>query len=275
MYERLPAFAPGSPLDLPPARAYGQAPSDLDIEFGWQNRPALVTTVLAQCCERDDASAEARQEAAWSLPLGRRIVRLLQIVELSTGSDALPLTLRCLNGSCGQPFEIALGFAPLLASAPATEPGADMIPFPLGNTTTVALRLPTGRDQSTWQKQTYATVREATAAIVHSLLTNPPTELIIAPEYLDPIAAAMEEADPLVAFYVVTQCPNCSSSVDVPIDLEQVSLQKLAGLRRILLREIHALATRYGWSEDEILALSSVRRAEYLRLIAEAEETLP
>ena len=40
---------------------------------------------------------------------------------------------------------------------------------------------------------------------------------------------------------------------------------------RRLLGEVHALASAYGWSQEEILALGSQRRAAYMRLIAGEE----
>ena len=36
---------------------------------------------------------------------------------------------------------------------------------------------------------------------------------------------------------------------------------------RRLLWEVHTLAAAYGWSEGETLALSSSRRANYIRLV--------
>ncbi len=37
--------------------------------------------------------------------------------------------------------------------------------------------------------------------------------------------------------------------------------------RRRLLRDVHALATRYHWSEEAILRLPIPRRSEYLALL--------
>lgn len=34
-----------------------------------------------------------------------------------------------------------------------------------------------------------------------------------------------------------------------------------------LLQEVHRLASSYGWSEEQILALSATRRAHYLALV--------
>ena len=36
---------------------------------------------------------------------------------------------------------------------------------------------------------------------------------------------------------------------------------------RRLLREVHALASAYGWTESEILSLSTTRRHAYLEMV--------
>lgn len=258
--------------ELPPPRPFGRHRADLDLDFGQTDRAALVTSLLALCCEEAAAPSPARTDAAWQLPVGVRIARLGRIVALSTESETLPVMLRCPHDDCRQPFETSLPLAELTDAAPgeATEP--DIIPFPLDGEQRLALRRPTGRDQSAWQVETYPSAEAATEAIIRSLLLPPHAATPLAPEQLTRLAATMEEADPLVALRAATTCPECGRAVDLPVDLELTALQTLAALRRSLLREIHTLATRYGWSEEAILAIPTARRAEYRRLIADEEE---
>ena len=49
-------------------------------------------------------------------------------------------------------------------------------------------------------------------------------------------------------------------------DIATVLWTELAGLARSLIEEVDALASAYGWSEREILALSGRRRRAYLEL---------
>lgn len=266
--------APDRLRELPPPRPFGRhrADLDLDLDFGRADRAGLVTAVLALCCEEAAAPSPTRTEAAWQLPVGVRIARLGRIVTLSTESETLPVTLRCPHDECQQPFETSLPLAELADTAPGDSGDTGIIPFPLGAEQRLALRRPTGRDQSVWQVEAYPSADAATEAIIRSLLLPPHTAVPLAPEQLARLAATMEEADPLVAFRAATMCPECGRAVELPVDLELTALQTLAALRRSLLREIHALATRYGWSEEEILAIPAARRAEYRRLIAEEEE---
>jgi hypothetical protein len=81
------------------------------------------------------------------------------------------------------------------------------------------------------------------------------------------VADAMATHDPLVAFAVSCACPACGTARDHPVDLEAAVLARLGARRRSLLRELHTLASRYGWTESEILAVAPARRAQYLALI--------
>jgi hypothetical protein len=83
----------------------------------------------------------------------------------------------------------------------------------------------------------------------------------------------MEDFDPLVSFRVNTQCPHCGYAIDTPLDLEALALDQLHRTQRAFLRDVHQLATRYGWSEADTLAVPAWRRAHYLRLIADAEDS--
>ncbi|MNH45016.1 hypothetical protein D3C79_1073420 [compost metagenome] len=77
----------------------------------------------------------------------------------------------------------------------------------------------------------------------------------------------MAAADPLVALAVACECPACGAASEVPIDLDGTALARLAARQRGLLREVHCLASRYGWSEAQVMALPPTRRAQYLALI--------
>jgi hypothetical protein len=86
-------------------------------------------------------------------------------------------------------------------------------------------------------------------------------------DFIHGLDAALEEFDPLVAFSVRAGCTQCGVETSSPIDLEVLALRELEQMQARLLREIHRLASRYHWSESEVLGLSPERRARYLRLI--------
>ncbi|MEO6408206.1 MAG: hypothetical protein ABIO45_05570, partial [Burkholderiaceae bacterium] len=83
------------------------------------------------------------------------------------------------------------------------------------------------------------------------------------------LSQAIAALDPLVTFSARCTCPACGAPSEVTVDLEALALGLLHTRQQGVLREVHVLASRYGWSEEEVLAVPSVRRAQYLSLIDE------
>lgn len=81
--------------------------------------------------------------------------------------------------------------------------------------------------------------------------------------------AFLEAMSPEVAVDAAVQCPECGAARKVALE---PYLRTLFDVSDILI-EVHALASRYHWSENEILALPQGRRTRYLELIAEAPST--
>ena len=63
-------------------------------------------------------------------------------------------------------------------------------------------------------------------------------------------------------------CPACEHSWSVLFDITTFVWAEISSLARRLLREVHILATAYGWHEADILAMSAIRRQFYLELVA-------
>jgi hypothetical protein len=61
-------------------------------------------------------------------------------------------------------------------------------------------------------------------------------------------------------------CPECRHVWTTPFDAVSYLWAEIDGWARRVLREVHTLATAYGWPESDILALSPTRRAAYLDL---------
>ena len=78
----------------------------------------------------------------------------------------------------------------------------------------------------------------------------------------------MAEADPQADIELDLSCPACGHGWAATARRRRLPL---AGARRLggaALREVHALAWRYGWSERTILALPRRRRrGAYLELV--------
>ena len=234
-------------------RPFGAA-ADLDLDFGNPDRPFLVTGLLAQCAENGDP------EFWWSQPVGSRTAALLHLVGVTDASAReLSFSARCGESNCGEPFEFALSLRALLESPH----DAACIEAPLDGDRRVRLRRATGDDLRQWRVLTLDSRAQATRTMLDSLLLEGEVRVEDVPR----LARTLAECDPLVALSVLCPCPACGADNDIPIDLEAVALARLERHRRALLQEIHALASRYGWTEAEILALPRARRAHYMALI--------
>jgi hypothetical protein len=72
--------------------------------------------------------------------------------------------------------------------------------------------------------------------------------------------------DPLGYVEIVGECPDCRGELRAEFDLVANWLSRLKTDSDILIEEIHLLASRYHWTEGEILRLPVARRQRYLEL---------
>ncbi len=233
-------------------RGFGEA-ADLALEFGRPDRPAIVTELLARCAAPHDAGHW------WAQPVGARTAALMRVAAASDGARAWPLSSRC--SGCGETFEFELPLQALVDSAPAP---ARVLELPLADRPAWRARRPTGRDLQHWRAAAWASRRDAVAAMLDALTVEGPSPDV---EDEPALAAALSALDPLVACEVGCACPACALPQSVPVDLEAMALQRLAACQRAVLLDVHRLATHYGWSEAEVLAVPAPRRRRYLALI--------
>jgi hypothetical protein len=83
------------------------------------------------------------------------------------------------------------------------------------------------------------------------------------------IAAAMAQADPQADVELALSCPACQHDWQASFDIVSFLWQELHRWAQGLLRDIHVMASAYGWSEAEILAMSGQRRSLYLEMIGQ------
>jgi len=77
----------------------------------------------------------------------------------------------------------------------------------------------------------------------------------------------MSAADPLAEILLQFACPACGAVREQALDLPGFLWAELEAFAKRMLAEIHMLASAYGWSESEILALSDRRRAAYVQMV--------
>lgn len=80
------------------------------------------------------------------------------------------------------------------------------------------------------------------------------------------LAEQLEAADPLASIGFDVACPACAHAWQASFDAAGALWTCVQVAAERLLAEIDALAQRYGWSEQQILALAPTRRRAYLQL---------
>jgi hypothetical protein len=216
-----------------------------------------------------------------SLTVGRRDAILLDLFERLFGDTATALA-GCPN--CGEQLEFDVPLAEIRIPAPDDRPARFTLTW-AGRE--IAYRLPRTQDLATlgaesWNHTVGAEPRNHSVdAAARSLAERcilsihdadgTPRDLSLAGEAaaaLDAaIAAAVADADPQAVVTLTFDCPSCALHWQSPFDIVEFLWRRLDVSVRGLLREVHVLASHYGWSEREIVSLAPRRRRHYLELI--------
>jgi hypothetical protein len=209
------------------------------------------------------AGPETDRNLLGSLNIGARDRRLLKLRESCFGTRMTGL-MSCKQ--CGEELEIELTTTELLAleSTQSTDLVAQ------GDDYEVRLRLPDSHDllkiadvmpDRAERMLLQACVVSATvggAGIAPDLL---PSALVAA------AARRLGDAEPFADLQLTFTCMSCGHRGQAPFDIVPFLWLELDAWAERALREVHVLASAYGWGEREILALSPLRRAQYLRML--------
>lgn len=244
-------------------RAFGAA-CDLDVDFV-APRPYVVSAVLARCATDEDT--------AWQWTVPQRTQALLAVARAG-GIDAVTALARCPREGCAETLELTLELESFV-----TDDAPERCAFSDGSDA-FELRVPTGADQRGWLESALPfsgrdRVRVASSTMAASLVASVNGKPVdydfeLPPTTLESVERELEACDPITALDVAASCPACGDAVDVEIDLEGLILDALARTQREMLDSVHRLASRYHWSERDVLALPQWRRAYYLAAIAGA-----
>lgn len=211
---------------------------------------ALDRSVLAA----QVAGVPANQAA--DLPLGERN-RVLARLYLEHFGDALEGYTQCAE--CGEKLEFHFDLHQV-ADAPTLEASELVV---VGRW---KFRLPTSRALA----MAINGGEEATAG--HRLLAQCLEEPgDAAPGWSEEEMAAIEEklaeADSLAEIQIGFKCPACGANFEEALDVGSFLWSEIESAARLLFDDIHLLASAYGWTEDEVLRLSPMRREAYVRRV--------
>lgn len=86
-------------------------------------------------------------------------------------------------------------------------------------------------------------------------------------EVVAAVTEYMDRLDPQANLRLDLSCPACRHEWQQIFDIVSFFWSEIKAWAERLLHEVHTLASAYGWSEAEILALSPWRREVYLRMV--------
>ena len=217
-----------------------------------------VTLLLGRCAE---VGGETGPDAARALSAGDRVALLLELQRLLAG-DSLPCVLDCPWSDCRERLELALEVGDLLTACDVVGPTHELV---FGREC-LEFRLPTGADE---ELAAHIAIQDGPAAaadeLVRICLVDPP--LNPGPELEAALGTAIADVDPHAEISLALRCPVCERDGMVAFDAASYLWRDLDGRLARLDHDVHVLASRYGWSEAEILALGERRRTRYLELV--------
>lgn len=126
------------------------------------------------------------------------------------------------------------------------------------------VRAPSLRDLAAVAAQTDA--RQAARALL-ARCTLAGDLALIDDAALRQVEDALEALDPQADLVLALQCVACGHAGGAQLDAGALLWEEIEAHARVLLGEVHRLASAYGWSEAQILSLSPARRASYLAMV--------
>jgi len=187
-------------------------------------------------------------------PLGRRN-RALAELHCSCFGSTLQACTAC--PSCSEKMEFEMDVRTLMSEAPNSGATIEVD----GRT----FRLPTSRDVAAATREPDP-VAAANRLLLHCMMGADDSPNW-SEEELERVGDKMALADPMAEFRLSLLCPACNQRWDETLDIAGFLWAEIDARARRLLWEIHTFASAYGWTEAEVLSLSTARRARYLEMI--------
>ena len=213
------------------------------------------------------ACPELELDTLASLSIGERDARLLLLREWMFGTR-LKNMASCPE--CSGPAEWECDIADIRVQhiqhdAPSKELRLEQdefsIRFRLPNSLDMLSVIAEGSEQANPAKLLASCIIEAQADGKDCSVVDLPEKVIHA------LSLRMETEDPQADVRMVLNCPYCSHQWEVNFDIMSYFWMEIDSWAKRLVQDIHILAREYGWSEQDILDMSAVRRQIYLGMV--------
>jgi len=229
-------------------------------ETGQDRSPAeRALALLAAAC------STVSPETLAELSIGQRDARLLRLREWAFGSQ-LAGVADCPQ--CGERVEMRFAVDDIITSGEIEPPGPlsldvedyDLI-FRLPNSSDLMAAPRGGERNAIKQALVERCVLQAGHQGAEIEAAQLPDNVIAA------ISRRMAVADPQADIQLALDCPACGRGWRATFDIVSFFWREIGAWAGRVLREVHILASAYGWREDYILAMSPWRRQIYLDMV--------
>lgn len=220
-------------------------------------RRALL--LLAAACPEQSPDELAK------LVIGRRDARLLMLRELIFGPR-----LTCVTAcpSCGERLEFNVKVTDIRMAA--AEPADEELHLTLDDYL-IDFSLPCTFDlEEVYSCPDRKSAREALLQRCIRSVRHQKNEITIErlPAHVrEAVVRRIAEHDPQADTQLSLTCPGCDHRWQALFDIVSFFWSELEALAIRILREVHLLASAYGWREEDILAMSPLRRQLYLGMV--------
>lgn len=206
-----------------------------------------------------------RSAADWAeVSIGRRDEQLLRLRQEWFGTR-LETVAECPQ--CGASLDIAFQTTDIVANSSPSDQKKLAISF---KEYELSFRLPVSTDLIAIGRSSNLDTRQVLLerCIGRASYRGNDVALTTVPEdVVSVVIEAMSAADPHADVKISVTCATCNHVWPITFDILSHLWEEIDEWAQSIFHEIHILASAYGWSEQEILEMSAVRREAYLSLI--------
>ena len=204
-----------------------------------------------------------KSAAEWAnVSVGERDRQLLRLREQLFG-PTVEATTRCPK--CGNELELTFTARDLESTVVATQ-GDERLKVIAGEYE-IDYRLPTTADLleiASGSGQSLTVLLDRCVVARHR--DGPVQSTDLPPAVIEKLSTSMTEADPYAEIQIAMDCAGCSHRWSMVFDVVSYLWGEIEDWAERLLRDVHSLASAYGWSERDIVGMSALRRRLYLEL---------
>ncbi len=214
------------------------------------------------------ACSDLATDDLFSMSIGKRDASLLDLRDLIFGP-----TINCLECCPGCRVPLELSFRSSDLKTECSDPPEN--PFSiLSGEYEINFRLPNSRDLLSISA--CREVNEAKQMMLEHCITGirrngeiSRCDILLPNDAMGKISERMSEIDPQADVEVNLICPSCGFKWHKIFDIAAFFWKEIDVWAFRTLREVHVLASAYGWSEMEILSMSPWKRQFYLEMVGE------